>query len=641
MEAQPLHEFFCNLPLANIPTLTISDQNHIALVTAGGVCLFRPYSKGEHRDFDKCLEKFTIPCTKEWQVNAIQRKLIHHLNSFPVDIQQQLCLDQSLIPQNRPYHPNFHRQLRWAHQCVDFAPLFALLSQDHELFIYQQNGVRWIAITNIGQLLYAQLNPRVSQNLVALKLDPIKRLVYSVLIDCIEWTPFRPLGQHKNGHECHLITATKDGIFHFWRVVYSDGTFSIGYGHQVVPKDSSPIRAMQVHKNLLFISYRDGRLALLQLLDMLKHEDGEEMTPFQVWPRDDGIQIGSLTAFDVKGKDGAVGILFCKGNHTILCEVLVNEDDVKLINETVSQGPYALELDSICQFADDSFLSSSKDGTFSLIKINSVGEIAHEKVANLGMANLSPHGLVSTRNGFLFCTASSVCAYYDHLVMRDATRVNLFTFLTPRQTTEKLRELFSTDTKVEQSFSNHLDFFNVMCLYVSKGEIRSEDFNFCLQDDQLDGNQDKLRLQIRRFVALILDIWLKVPTISTEEQEKLLHVRFACERQLVKLHAQKIISQHPVGRRRTLTDVQQKSLQQLDLFNKDKPSKLLCSICSKSVTFDRVLNGFCTDKHQTLRCPFSLLFCETPYESCNFCRSSIFIYPTIWPQPRKLCLFCI
>lgn len=671
MEAHVLHEFSCNLALVNISSVSCSPESgHIALMTSTGVCIFCHSVRGDIRDLNGHLEKFYIPSPKEFGSNETQRSLSTQLSRFTLELQHMICLDQHLMPENGIGHQNFFKQLRWSTKCVNFNTLFALLTQCGQLTIYQQKGSQWIECHNLTTMFNIAINAGTALKLTdTTDLNKIRHEVYSTLIDCIEWTRFRCISETERIYWCNLLSATKSGDLHIFRIIYSNHKVKIDYDRKVNLEFPGPITLLQTHEDLLFIAMRNGQLWMFPMVedDARKAFDiGQNDHRIEIWKEMDDIPISTLKVAVINSQ---LNVLFGKGVYTVATRLIRTKGGkLEQVQQCVMKSERALDLDAICRIDERTYLGCSKDSHFTCIRIKD-DTFEQEIVNNLGMANLCPYGIGSSRNGFIFCCVSNICAYYDHLLLREATRVDLFTFLSGEQSVRQIEKLYSQSDQRENQFRRYHDLFDCCSMQIGQGDLSVESFDFCLPIHRLDKGhlkqKDKLHLQIIRF--LVLSLLTRSKTVAQSDQIKLWlrNTLNASESLLIKLHAKQRLQQQNNASSR-LTDRQKCSLQLLRDFATDRPTQRksitsrkrtkepasvvagvtkqdVCLVCQRPIiSSDCCLTVQCDSNHVLPRCSYSLLVCQLPdtYEKCDFCRRSFYIYPTIWPEKHKYCVFC-
>ena len=134
-----LYQSESSLGLLNAKSIKISQNNKIAILSSNGICLMRSDNDWNESISYRQYFKYVIPNPKENYAQNLHKIIKSNLINFTLDQMQKIYLDHTLLPMNNSTLYKAYRSFEWSFGlCFNSDnPLFALLSMEHELWIFK------------------------------------------------------------------------------------------------------------------------------------------------------------------------------------------------------------------------------------------------------------------------------------------------------------------------------------------------------------------------------------------------------------------------------------------------------------------------------------------------------------------------
>ena len=595
-----LYQSTSTLGSLNAKIIKISQNNVIAILTTSGVCLMRSDTDWtesiDYRQYRKCI----IANPKQTYGQYLQRVLKRNVNRLCSDEMQKLYLDHTLFPLNNSATYKGYRNFEWSHgRCLNDQPLFALLSMEHELWIYQPNDTGGYEPTiNVSKLLMEGY-PRTHKQKHELNFDSVKDLIYSTAIIKMCWTEFTrnnpaddsPTSQTKSPvksssdeagpsrtstkrsrdrsrissdkrsstdelnrlmpivrhFSCLLIALSRNGILYFFKIDQTESTLNCSYLNEWRPEDLV-VKNIFYFKNLLVLVFESGQVELIRF-ELNLQQANEQNFDFsqlikqqiELWTEEDYIEVNDLLVYE---QGATINVVFTKTDHIILTalevvnqsgnrrkrttssnysnspkkssshskmpnisvvpSIVINQNEQLQIKKClVEEALFKISSSGLCQLHNGDLLISSTDGNHYRVKLTDDYKLKQTKFGFPGLASESycPMSLAATSDGYLCCTISYICSYFDHLELRDSTRITVFTTLSRTEVFETIASLIeATEPLVFHDLYSLLECFKIY-------QLSNEKFGLALGGYRVPDNLEQLsdlNLKVLRF-ALICD----------------------------------------------------------------------------------------------------------------------------------------
>ena len=335
--------------------------------------------------------------------------------------------------------------------------------------------------------------------------------------------------QSTDKYSCLLITLSKNGIIYFFQINQTESKLDCIYLNEWQPEQLL-IKDMFYFKNYLILIYTTGQIDLIhfefnlqtQLTDfnfsnLIKQR-------FALWAEEDCIDVDDLLIYEV---NSLIHIVFTKINFIIL-KVLekkvrhqsekrrknqptnqsnrtalnhqINELQIK--SSAIEEALFKMSSNGLCKLYNNNLLFSSIDGNYYKIEIGDNFKLKQKKFnfTQLTRENYCPMSLCATNDGYLCCTVSRVCVYFDHLELRDSTLITIFTPLTRKEVLNTIIKLIETKEDLIQ-FKHLHNLFECFKIYV----LSNEKYNFNFKDYAAKRELNELtdfNLKVLRFALL-------------------------------------------------------------------------------------------------------------------------------------------
>lgn len=620
-----LYQSASTLSPLNAKLIKISQSNDIAIMTASGVCLMRSDNDWNESIDRRLYRKFIIANPKHTFGQCLQRIIKRNVNRLSSDEMQKVYLDHTLYPLNNSAVYKGYRNFEWSHGlCPNDEPLFALLSMEHELWIYQQNQTdAYEPVVNVSKLLLDGYT-RTHQQRHELNFESIKDLIYSTALIKMCWTEFvqnnftqpepasqtneSPTRPASDGGEpsvspsirksrssarspatkkslktvrektplsrspvtirnfsCLLIALSRNGILYFFKIDQTESAVNCSYLNEWTP-DDLVIRDVFYFSNSLILVFTNGQVELISFELNLQNLDEQNFDfstlirqKVTLWPEEDHIEVDDLLAYE---QDSAIHVVFTKTDHIIVkvlevvshqsekrrrrtCSatsshlnsskksstsqsppkpttsklpniptaltnrpIVINyhHEQLQVKRSLVDEALFKISSSGLCRLHNGDLLISSTDGNYYRVQITGEPKLKQKKFSFPGLTSVSycPMSLGCTADGYLCCTISYICSYFDHLELRDSTRITVFTTLTRSEVFEAITNLIelnpANNSFAFKSLYNLLECYKIYRL--SANEKTNFDLStYCVPESKLEELAD-LNLKVLRFALL-------------------------------------------------------------------------------------------------------------------------------------------
>lgn len=601
-----LYQSASTLGPLNTKLIKISSNNVIAILTASGICLMRGDNDWNESFDHRHYRKSIIANPKHTFGQYLQRILKRNVNRLSSDEMQKLYLDHTLFPLNNAAAYKNYRNFEWSQGgCLNNEPLFALLSMEHELWIYQPSQTdAYEPIINVSKLLldgYARTHKQKHE----LTFESVKDLIYSTAIIKMRWTEFvpndltNPAGQTSEpsaepsgegastarprkrsrsssskrslteteettefnrssvrNFSCLLIALSRNGTLYFFRIDQSETALNCTYLNEWKPENRT-IKDVFYFNSLLVLVFASGQVELisfeLNLQDLNEQNfDFSQLIKQEIslWTEEDHIEVDDLLVYEHRS---AINVVFTKTEHIIVkvLEVISNQTETRKkrtcsvsnqlnrstspkkssshrsrekvppnmptvasnrqINHSheqlqvqkslVEESLFKISSSGLCRLHQNDLLIASADGNYYRVEITDDCQLKQSKFTFPGLTSESycPASLAATSEGYLCCTISYICSYFDHLELRDSTRITVFTTLSRAETFAVIANLIETNEPI--NFGDLYNLLECFKIYRLTNEKSSFDFSGHCQADKLDQLSD-LNLKVLRFALL-------------------------------------------------------------------------------------------------------------------------------------------
>lgn len=792
-----IYQSNCSVGVLNTKSIKISHNNVIALLSGSGLSLMKS-SNNSNEPIDYQHYKFNIPNPTSTYSHDLHKIINDNLDRFTTEQLQKVNLDHTLCPANNSTQYKGYRCLEWSFgECLNGEPLFALLSMEHELWIYKQNVNTFEPVFNVNAVLLNENCTKTRKHKYDFDYESLKELIYSVSIMKMLWTETVQCSIHPDDKredasvstskrkrnlvkrkastdtphvdqttqldaECKqspnfaslLIALSKSGVIYFFKINQTECEVNCTYLNEW--QADLPIKDIYHFANYLVLVYSNGQVELiyyeidnLHIMDKSNFDFANAIRQRLIlWNEDDHIEVDDLLIYE---HDSLINIVFTKTNFIIL-RVLetvqptetvkrrrVSSSNARSPNESINKSPsktrnnssssssqlvvnhpkklaikhnstveglFKMSTTGLCKLYNGDLLISSLDGIFTRIKIANDFTFKQEPFNFAGLINeqFCPKGLCSSADGYLCCSISYICVYFDHLEVRDSTQITIFTPVTRKEAFNRIIRLIETkDDSIE--FKNSRSLFEIFRIYMigddrfdfdfrdsfqqknltdlsdlnlkvmrfvllceqastsSKSRLDSnslsnfnlnEEINDCKDDEgsndeQSDRKPNKQKNKARKSLPKCKEESSGTNSKESAKQDDVLEdlirdiEKVLSDRHFSKLKAK---SNQKSPSKVKLNDQQQASMRLISNYlNKTKNTKEKCPICEESIQLTDRLTATCKNSHQFARCSYSLIPCDLikyDYKLCSLCKRAAFIHPLIWSSSNSstYCLYC-
>ena len=352
---------------------------------------------------------------------------------------------------------------------------------------------------------------------------------------------------------CLLVALSRNGILYFFRVDHSETAVNCSYLNEWTPEDRV-IKDVFYFNSSLVLVFTGGQIELINFeVDLSnlneKNFDFSQMIRQKVdlWIEEDHIEVDDLVIY---AQDSEIYVVFTKTDHIIVkvLEVVSHQaekrskrtssrsnspkksstsrlppnlptapsnrtividhqhEQLQVKRTLVDDAAFKISSSGLCRLYNGDLLISATDGYYYRVQITDSPKLKQKKFTFPGLTGDSycPMSLGSTSDGYLCCTISNICSYFDHLELRDSTRINVFTTLTRSEVYEAITNLIELDPTNCSITFHHL--YNLLECYkvyrLSANEKASIDLGaYCVPESKLEQLND-LALKVLRFALL-------------------------------------------------------------------------------------------------------------------------------------------
>lgn len=428
-----LYQANCGLGLLNAKSIRISQNNVISILNSNGVCFMKNDNNWVEFSTSNFLNfiKISIDNPKATFKHNLHRIVRTYVSKFSTEEFSKTNLDHTLFPWSQVGNPSLYkcyRSLEWSFgDCLDNEPLFALLSVEHELWIYKLNSnFTYNQVINVSKILLENYT-KTHKSKHDITYQSLKDIIYSTAIMKMCWTEFHietidcsndinessesinnsnkkeKRNQRGNDNEmevdlrvtikttelinhiCLLITLSKNGIIYFFKIKQNSDEITCTYLNEWQP-DNHVIKDIYYHQNILVIVFTNGTIELIRFEF---NEKNIVETDFEfaslikqrivLWDEEDDIEVDDLLIYE---RDSLIFIVFTKTTF-LIARILESASS----NQTLKRKPNSSN--PINQFSKSSASTNSINQTV----INHQNLKIRERIVEDGIFRMSSSGI--------------------------------------------------------------------------------------------------------------------------------------------------------------------------------------------------------------------------------------------------------